>query len=191
MCGEKISAAIPLQWYEGSPPRVRGKVAVFEKLVAKIGITPACAGKRIPGQKMLVRRWDHPRVCGEKKVCGIWLKCDSGSPPRVRGKELFANVIVDVEGITPACAGKRRSLFSFVSADRDHPRVCGEKMPLYSVPGLYKGSPPRVRGKAVALSVSFPISGITPACAGKSRCSRLRCGVFRDHPRVCGEKHAI
>ena len=106
----------------------------------------------------------------------------------MRGKELFANVIVDVEGITPACAGKRRSLFSFVSADRDHPRVCGEKMPLYSVPGLYKGSPPRVRGKVIQTISTESPTGITPACAGKSNSDDKHRIAHRDHPRVCGEK---
>ena len=51
-------------------------------------------------------QWDHPRVCGEKffEVGEIphWV----GSPPRVRGKELYAQAETDILGITPACAGK-------------------------------------------------------------------------------------
>ena len=45
-----------------------------------------------------------------------------------------------------------------------------------------------MRGKAKRYLRFLLPTGITPAYAGKSRCSRLRCGVFRDHPRVCGEK---
>ena len=45
-----------------------------------------------------------------------------------------------------------------------------------------------MRGKATTSSLPFPISGITPAYAGKSR-TLLRCVLLRwDHPRVCGEK---
>ena len=70
----------------------------------------------------------------------------------------------------------------------DHPRVCGEKGIARDVVTQREGSPPRVRGKDVPVTVPTVKSGITPACAGKSRQrfpERLR---RRDHPRVCGEK---
>ena len=52
-----------------------------------------------------------------------------------------------------------------------------------------RGSPPRMRGKAVHLRLSDQGNGITPAHAGKSsvRCTRTRC--VQDHPRACGEKN--
>ena len=50
----------------------------------------------------------------------------------------------------------------------DHPRVCGEKAAADPFRGGIKGSPPRVRGKAVALLVASMYVRITPACAGKS-----------------------
>ena len=50
----------------------------------------------------------------------------------------------------------------------DHPRVCGEKLPVLGDKGVYKGSPPRVRGKASVESVMPAARRITPACAGKS-----------------------
>ena len=49
------------------------------------------------------------------------------------------------------------------------------------------GSPPRVREKLSAVTEIPLISGITPACAGKTlalSCVRL---PTRDHPRVCGK----
>ena len=66
--------------------------------------------------------------------------------------------------------------------------MCGEKMPLYSVPGLYKGSPPHVRGKAPRGAAGKTGIGITPACAGKRRCTSTAVAVMWDHPRMCGEK---
>ena len=70
-------------------------------------ITPACAGKSRPGPRHPGQPEDHPRLCGEK--LRNWLgnaRCN-GSPPPVRGKEACHLMRAAVEGITPACAGKR------------------------------------------------------------------------------------
>ena len=74
------------------------------------------------------------------------------------------------------------------SYERDHPRVCGEKLPESTRRTADEGSPPRVRGEGEKLDLRSTAPGITPACAGR----RLRF-LFRfrhppDHPRVCGEK---
>ena len=53
-----------------------------------------------------------------------------------------------------------------------------------------RGSPPRMRGKAWPNSAHNVASGITPAYAGKSHSILEFVHVFRDHPRVCGEKFA-
>ena len=53
-------------------------------------------------------------------------------------------------------------------SNRDHPRVCGEKLfqsPLLRLP---LGSSPRVRGKALVFERERTEHRITPACAGKS-----------------------
>ena len=52
------------------------------------GITPACAGKRATAQIFRNLYGDHPRVCGEKFYVDEVLPGETGSPPRVRGKEL-------------------------------------------------------------------------------------------------------
>ena len=132
-----------------------------------------------------------------------------GSPPRVRGKGIFATLALRVMGITPACAGKSYTRTCYAYNVRDHPRVCGEK-PLWTgshgsctgdhprVCGekqasrlkqcICRGSPPRVRGKVYQDVRGRLDEGITPACAGKSGCHRGRRRCGRDHPRVCGEK---
>ena len=71
----------------------------------------------------------------------------------------------------------------------DHPRVCGEKYFPMFLPPRIRGSPPRVRGKVGFFGRSARLTGITPACAGKSegRCSYG--SSIKDHPRVCGEKN--
>ena len=49
-------------------------------------ITPAYAGKR-PGKTCFPGfPWDHPRLCGEKKICRFFFAKILGSPPPMRGK---------------------------------------------------------------------------------------------------------
>ena len=45
LCGEKADTAQNLANSAGSPPPMRGKVAMLAKLIGKKGITPAYAGK--------------------------------------------------------------------------------------------------------------------------------------------------
>ena len=91
-------------------------------------------------------------------------------------------------GITPACAGKSRSIAESVLAFRDHPRVCGEKRTSGSGSQRSEGSPPRVRGKETQTAIRVIAGGITPACAGKSFSAVRWQPSHGDHPRVCGEK---
>ena len=96
-----------------------------------------------------------------------------------------------LDGITPACAGKRLFGGLLLGSVQDHPRVCGEKQKLDENKKFRRGSPPRVRGKA---SLHFAVHGlrrITPACAGKSLDGFLESFFGRDHPRVCGEKKKL
>ena len=90
--------------------------------------------------------------------------------------------------ITPAYAGKRNGQSPTMLLRRDHPRVCGEKNAILSGRKTEPGSPPRMRGKVRELLFSFHCARITPAYAGKSLLDKCNCVVFRDHPRVCGEK---
>ena len=46
VCGEKSKYRLQINWWLGSPPRVRGKAERPTGLLCAAGITPACAGKR-------------------------------------------------------------------------------------------------------------------------------------------------
>ena len=106
----------------------------------------------------------------------------------MRGKVVSSDKLRKFVRITPACAGKRLLRSGLPGAQKDHPRVCGEKYHRLVVCPQHKGSPPRVRGKVVVvLAVPSPL-GITPACAGKRRGPPRGISAKRDHPRVCGEK---
>ena len=188
VCGEKQHSYYTTMLARGSPPRMRGKAKNRCRSCPLTRITPAYAGKRTAGRNLLFARWDHPRVCGEKCLDGIAHGMIAGSPPRVRGKVRLRNLVEVRFGITPAYAGKSSRQPGAGRWRRDHPRVCGEKTSAMSSSVSRPGSPPRMRGKAYFPVLSWRISGITPAYAGKSSqgCCFLR--VLRDHPRVCGEK---
>ena len=188
VCGEKYHSRAWKDAVSGSPPRVRGKVPQPGVEGCRLGITPACAGKRRTGPAVRDRSWDHPRVCGEKRP--DWKNEVElvGSPPRVRGKDAIQRHPSCGFGITPACAGKRRTDSKTTLSHEDHPRVCGEKTPFSENSFTKSGSPPRVRGKGVVCIIRGRAGGITPACAGKSVRILQLLRVDKDHPRVCGEK---
>ena len=111
------------------------------------GITPACAGKTLALVPLLQKSQDHPRVCGKnfgKAMIGL---LSVGSPPRVREKRQDGIFGIFNVGITPACAGKTRSLKHSLLQTWDHPRVCGKNQKVKVESKDKEGSPPRVREK--------------------------------------------
>ena len=168
VCGEKYWRHSCPQMRSGSPPRMRGKARYIAASVALF--------------------WDHPRVCGEKKKMNMRKDKRMGSPPRMRGKADYTPVVDVRVRITPAYAGKRSAWPSVLRRQRDHPRVCGEKLPVRRAAAGRAGSPPRMRGKVAAISAYNAAPGITPAYAGKSTLHRDDAPLSWDHPRVCGEK---
>ena len=167
---------------------MRGKVAAIKSAPLGRRITPACAGKRCPQNTAFRRRWDHPRVCGEKWPPSKAHRLGGGSPPRVRGKGIQPCYQRVRMRITPACAGKSDRPGGKYAGNWDHPRVCGEKWCTDLGDGCDWGSPPRMRGKDVRQELQHSGRGIIPACAGKSWSRRAESRKKRDHPRVCGEK---
>ena len=150
------------------PPRMRGKDRGREVLHRHGKITPAYAGKSGHKRRLQSDRWDHPRVCGEKFLPSPKLMASLGSPPHMRGKVTQWLAGIRIVGITPAYAGKSRSVSWTPTVVRDHPRVCGEKFQSPATACNRLGSPPRMRGKDQSEFSYPPGCGITPAYAGKS-----------------------
>ena len=67
------------------------------------------------------------------------------------------------------------------------PRTRGENRLSSGVSWQPFGSPPRVRGKHGGCLWHRAETGITPARAGKTPCSRTSRRATSDHPRACGE----
>ena len=188
VCGEKWSLASWSVVFPGSPPRMRGKVALIVVGIAAVGITPAYAGKSGPSPLFFVLLQDHPRVCGEKHFLQDPCPTIIGSPPRMRGKAVSANSAMRACRITPAYAGKSAVQLAGQRETQDHPRVCGEKPSTKPPTQRRAGSPPRMRGKDRGAARPRRIPGITPAYAGKSAVQLAGQRETQDHPRVCGEK---
>ena len=106
----------------------------------------------------------------------------------MRGKEKFANTPDHCFRITPAYAGKSFTLSAEDMAERDHPRLCGEKYFRRWSAILRKGSPPPMRGKGWNCIVRLLLRRITPAYAGKRGYYKCLEVTYKDHPRLCGEK---
>ena len=67
VCGEKVVYSVCKEIAPGSPPRVRGKGHLTLAVSHMHRINPAYAGKRRSDSQADRWRWDHPRVCGEKR----------------------------------------------------------------------------------------------------------------------------
>lgn len=86
VCGEKLYTPCVIAPSVGSPPRMREKGLVCLERDIRVGITPACAGKRPMHSISCLSCRDHPRMCGEKRFSAVFHRAMSGSPPHVRGK---------------------------------------------------------------------------------------------------------
>ena len=115
----------------------------------------------------------------------------TGSPPQVRGKLLFGGACGIRYGITPAGAGKTQTTLSTLLSKQDHPRRCGENCVDSLLSRGEKGSPPQVRGKLISTVLQGITQRITPAGAGKTIHHSYNVRRSRDHPRRCGENHAL
>ena len=145
VCGNHFLQCKRFGFQAGSPPRVREPRAAISGGEFLAGITPACAGTTLQFSENCVKRWDHPRVCGNHRFNKSSANSCRGSPPRVREPLFRLSMPYLLMGITPACAGTTLlALFNLIVM-RDHPRVCGNHATAATTTNVVEGSPPRVR----------------------------------------------
>ena len=65
--------------------------------------------------------------------------------------------------------------------------MCGKDAISLSIKLLISGSPPRVREGHHTRRFINILTGITPACAGRTAICVVGVGHLQDHPRVCGK----
>ena len=168
---------------------MRGKQNLLTATYSENRITPAGAGKTHCSHSFAPKSEDHPRGCGENNSKSVATSFVAGSPPRMRGKHAWELPIYPTDRITPADAGKTRPARIFCCWGRDHPRGCGENLPIPDKRLGTLGSPPRMRGKHIFHWYSGICARITPADAGKTSIIEVLCSVIWDHPRRCGENY--
>ena len=79
-------------------------------MLARLGITPAGAGKTCRLPVAGITGWDHPRRCGENEDRITEESAKAGSPPQVRGKQGYTVQRTHQYRITPAGAGKTKKI---------------------------------------------------------------------------------
>ena len=114
----------------------------------------------------------------------------AGSPPHARGRRLDDVEAESAERITPACAGKTLPIRARRRSFADHPRMRGEDHCRGRLVDGRAGSPPHARGRLSRPPSTNGGSGITPACAGKTRGLGRESDRRADHPRMRGEDKA-
>ena len=157
----------------------------------RLGITSACAEQTTACESVSWFEGDHLRVCGaDLGVAGDWSRA-MGSPPRVRSRRTGEFERLRILGITSACAEQTRPCSRADRPCRDRLRVCGADLDAVDAVAGYEGSPPRVRSRRLASSLSSPCSGITSACAEQTGAPMTAKTTARDHLRVCGADGAL
>ena len=110
-----------------------------------------------------------------------------GSSPRMRGAPIIIFGVAVVLRIIPADAGSTDVLEWIKSIVWDHPRGCGEHMPMALRRTMVRGSSPRMRGAHSHAKRIMVFRGIIPADAGSTRSWPWTHWPCADHPRGCGE----
>ncbi len=168
MCGKDTERSLGLPRRTGSPPHVRERQSITILRARSCRITPACAGKTRRIRFMLISNGDHPRMCGKDQ---LWTRSAAGlagSPPHVRERLRSLRIRPPRLRITPACAGKTSAACWFVTANQDHPRMCGKDLMSSNRIPRRAGSPPHVRERPESACCRNRLYRITPACAGKT-----------------------
>ena len=191
VCGERMPKGIQPGIPCGSSPRVRGTRENVVVDAAQTRIIPACAGNAWHPASIVVRITDHPRVCGERFRPRHPRGSAHGSSPRVRGTPPSRAARSVSSRIIPACAGNAAGRAPSRTWMPDHPRVCGERLKAARATFTFNGSSPRVRGTQIGGGPSFIRVRIIPACAGNAVAIARQRTACADHPRVCGERHAV
>ena len=170
------------------PPRVRGRAFSLHRSAEGYRNTPASAGKSLARAGGCPANRKYPRECGEEEVDPRFLPCRKEIPPRVRGRGSQRIQRPNLQGNTPASAGKSRWAAECVTADWKYPRECGEEPGFSLVKPGFLEIPPRVRGRASTHGDPARAAGNTPASAGKRPARKSLSITYGKYPRECGEE---
>ena len=113
-------------------------------------------------------RQDHPRLRGKDQHTQGLLNIKLGSPPLTRERRIDLVVARVRPRITPAYAGKTHIKTHTQIKSQDHPRLRGKDVGVVELIVVMLGSPALTRERLEKFCIIPFITGITPACAGKT-----------------------
>ena len=145
-CGERGGRRCLGSWHPGSSPRVRGTDGAPNKDRCLARFIPARAGNGTSVVRSPAGPTVHPRACGERANASGDAVGDFGSSPRVRGTAHVRRHRPARHRFIPARAGNGCIHQVLKARDAVHPRACGERSSLVTLPRRVGGSSPRVRG---------------------------------------------
>ena len=185
--GENLAHTTRGEYFKGSSPLTRGKLAIDEILGLDAGLIPAHAGKTPLGSARSKRPMAHPRSRGENYRVFVSGRRTAGSSPLTRGKPRWALGAAHGGGLIPAHAGKTVRAASAAPTAGAHPRSRGENHTAPRGPRTPVGSSPLTRGKRFGAGVGAGAGGLIPAHAGKTLYACRPSWHARAHPRSRGE----
>ena len=185
--GENQTTAIIVAICGGSSPLTRGKLGNRGARATRPGLIPAHAGKTLWELAPDGAAWAHPRSRGENRVWPQLPESLQGSSPLTRGKHLAADVIIRVDGLIPAHAGKTFGDLPGEVVAGAHPRSRGENVYQVRKSVSVRGSSPLTRGKRPPSPVAHWPPGLIPAHAGKTSSAPAHSSSNPAHPRSRGE----
>ena len=190
-CGANVFLAVDMPAEAGSSPRMRGKPGGWVERRHSRRIIPAHAGQTLAYYKPLQLPSDHPRACGANSALRPSNILQSGSSPRMRGKQRLTSIEHFAERIIPAHAGQTAVPTVADGTRSDHPRACGANHDC--VRPLFRpfGSSPRMRGKHAVAGAARRVVRIIPAHAGQTSGLTYPMPSVADHPRACGANFRV
>ena len=186
-CGDYSPLHLLQLQASGSPPRLRGLLDIVIIIKINSRITPALAGTTDKHRVNKKHCKDHPRACGDYLFFVLLIIGMEGSPPRLRGLLFIKKSGQNFTRITPALAGTTSQNQMIEIILEDHPRACGDYLPVDFSKLNHIGSPPRLRGLPTPKIVTTVFRWITPALAGTTGKYGEITYKIQDHPRACGD----
>ena len=174
----------------GSSPLTRGKPTNAHGVQSRIGLIPAHAGKTEEKLFSSITGWAHPRSRGENIRAPSRPAHDTGSSPLTRGKPVPRVIVVGLDGLIPAHAGKTIDARPRGPLMRAHPRSRGENSTSDEKPARGMGSSPLTRGKRADPCLAGDRGRLIPAHAGKTLSTGCPRQWTQAHPRSRGENLA-
>ena len=168
VCGGNASFLGGFLIPSGRSPRMRGKPPIAAHAIGPRGSIPAYAGET--ARSLVPRRTPRvdPRVCGGNNVTLHHVRSPRGRSPRMRGKLLYSDKVMEALGSIPAYAGETSPTSRRSGRKTVDPRVCGGNMIDVEADPGGAGRSPRMRGKRSNGTDGKVADGSIPAYAGET-----------------------